>query len=673
MDMLHRIKLTMKRLFILLVALPLLGLSSPAERILPKTLEIKTLAWYTDQAKAWKQETTSSSSNASAWLNYYTASVFAQEPAQKLTEIIRQMETAVPDSFELLVAKGWNKGLTLEAQTFLKSAYARNPERPETYALLQMLSEYELDPSGRSQFSDRLLKGAQVSASLLNYSYNVLQSVAPSSILITEGENTTIPLYLLQDAYGIRKDVCIINLEMLNDVNYLQRKFKAANITYTNSEPWNVSALCAMLPKENAGKKFYYALTIPKENVQTIKEYLYVVGLASLHSLTNVDNISQIRKNLEKEFLMDYLLVDFNGKSSHDAGKQFSPNYLLPMILLYESYIKEGSIEKARELKKVMEKIAQDTGNESIMARFLDNAPEEIPYYPSKVNIKSVDDGFRQVYQTIYAFDSEVTNEQYNLFLNYLKDHNLTDLYEKYKFDFSEYSEPTLSLMKGYTSDQVSTKKNKGFSSYPAVNLSYEAAVAYCDWLTEQYNRSPEHKFKRVKFRLPSLNEWQLAAAGIKNPTSLNPNEQKVEVRITPPGKEFDKNHEKRMVSLNDPDILYPWFRYYGLRNSPINSRGCYLGNFKVSDQITCPGIKKIGLGAADGFFAMSATKVYFPNDIGLFDVVGNVAEMIQEKGKACGGSWNHVPEESTIKSINSYTKPDAAVGFRIFMEVIEK
>jgi hypothetical protein len=98
----------MKRLLILLLALPLVGMSLPAERILPKTLEIKTVAWYSDQAKAWKMETGNSTTNAVAWLNYYTASVFAQEPAQKLTEIIRQMEIAVPDSFELLVVKGWS-------------------------------------------------------------------------------------------------------------------------------------------------------------------------------------------------------------------------------------------------------------------------------------------------------------------------------------------------------------------------------------------------------------------------------------------------------------------------------------------------------------------------------------------------------------------------------------
>ena len=52
--------------------------------------------------------------------------------------------------------------------------------------------------------------------------------------------------------------------------------------------------------------------------------------------------------------------------------------------------------------------------------------------------------------------------------------------------------------------------------------------------------------------------------------------------------------------------------------------------------------------------------------------MVGNVAEMISEKGKACGGSWNNLPEESTIVSINSYSGTSGSVGFRVFMEVIK-
>lgn len=69
----------------------------------------------------------------------------------------------------------------------------------------------------------------------------------------------------------------------------------------------------------------------------------------------------------------------------------------------------------------------------------------------------------------------------------------------------------------------------------------------------------------------------------------------------------------------------------------------------------------------------MSPVGAYFPNNIGLYDVVGNVAEMTSEKGRACGGSWNQLPTESTIRSISDYNKPESTVGFRVFMEVIEK
>ena len=65
-------------------------------------------------------------------------------------------------------------------------------------------------------------------------------------------------------------------------------------------------------------------------------------------------------------------------------------------------------------------------------------------------------------------------------------------------------------------------------------------------------------------------------------------------------------------------------------------------------------------------------TASFFPNNVGLYEVVGNVAEMIDEIGKACGGSWNDLPSESTIHSVKPYIRPDATIGFRVFMEVVE-
>jgi hypothetical protein len=306
-----------------------------------------------------------------------------------------------------------------------------------------------------------------------------------------------------------------------------------------------------------------------------------------------------------------------------------------------------------------------------------------------KLNLRDIDKAVRVIRGNLYAMSTEVTNNDFNVFLDHLEDFNQMELRAKCDYVLDGYSASEREFFRRYTGDlnllptqddsvQKATtivgpkvREFKGYGEYPAVNVSYEAAVQYCEWLTDQYNSGTKKKrFKKVNFRLPTLDEWQIAALGYPRFQSWKLTENQVEVIIPKEDSVIELSRgAKKMVPV-DKDILYPWYVAYNYRKKPSNSFHCYLGNFKVvSVYKPCPS----NAPSFDGFVTMGLCGAYFPNNMGLYDVVGNVAEMIDEKGKACGGSWNDWPAESTIHSVKNYTRPDATIGFRVFMEVVEQ
>jgi formylglycine-generating enzyme required for sulfatase activity len=55
----------------------------------------------------------------------------------------------------------------------------------------------------------------------------------------------------------------------------------------------------------------------------------------------------------------------------------------------------------------------------------------------------------------------------------------------------------------------------------------------------------------------------------------------------------------------------------------------------------------------------------YWKNRFGLFQTIGNVAEMISEKGICKGGSWRHELETCRAGNDIAYSKPMSWLGFR--------
>jgi gliding motility-associated lipoprotein GldK len=117
------------------------------------------------------------------------------------------------------------------------------------------------------------------------------------------------------------------------------------------------------------------------------------------------------------------------------------------------------------------------------------------------------------------------------------------------------------------------------YDHYPVVGVNWSQARAFCVYRTEKLNAfllSRKGEVALAEFRLPTEAEWEWAASG---GNSLNP---------------------------------YPWGGPY-----TRNDQGCFLANFKPLR----------GNYIADGGLRTVIVGHYPPNDFGLYDMSGNVAE----------------------------------------------
>lgn len=113
-----------------------------------------------------------------------------------------------------------------------------------------------------------------------------------------------------------------------------------------------------------------------------------------------------------------------------------------------------------------------------------------------------------------------------------------------------------------------------GYAEYPVVGVTWEQAHAFCNWRTMLFNS--HSSIPAQEYRLPTEAQWEYAARG---------------------GRKM---------------AMYPWGNNYAR-----DGKGCFLANFKPYR------------GAYNDDTGTTTTKVaqYRPNDFGLFDMAGNVAE----------------------------------------------
>jgi len=244
-------------------------------------------------------------------------------------------------------------------------------------------------------------------------------------------------------------------------------------------------------------------------------------------------------------------------------------------------------------------------------------------------NILNVSQRFVKIENNLYADKYETSINDYKLFLFDMKKNGKD--YSNLTYDSTKWT----SGIVNYQALQDYYFNDNAYINYPVVSISYDAALEFCNWLTKKYNSDSKKKYKKVVFRLPTEKEFiKAASSGSDTKKTLYPWGNTL----------MDSKHQKRcnFGILHQEDISYDGktFKY----NHPANS-------FDNS---------------------VEGINSYSPNKYGVYNIVGNVSEMIQAKNYAMGGDFLSTGYDVRITSKKEFKDKDIFVGFRVYMEILE-
>lgn len=355
--------------------------------------------WYVRQVKLWRGVVTREPQNADAWYQLYKAQRYSffgdttldkQEKIRKTNDLMEEMGKYIPESTEYNLAMYRAGGADISRFSYLEKAYKSNPQYPELFEELVVYYELTGDIDKRNYFLKQLYDGHSFAPALFDFGYNILMSVEKNGILIVCGDNDTYPLWMLQTVKGIRNDVTVMNISLIGEENYrpmfLKRNGIAANETALSEEYQtkngylpSVQKFIASLAAKNPAKPLYIALTVDPDYTDSIKDDLYITGLAYKYSPKRFDNVAVLKNNWNN-FRLDYLSMQFYTENlGFTTTRQplIDINYVAPAMILYEHYSLAGETEKAGELSNLALSLGKSAGQESDVESYLKQSDAE--------------------------------------------------------------------------------------------------------------------------------------------------------------------------------------------------------------------------------------------------------------------------------------------------------
>jgi formylglycine-generating enzyme required for sulfatase activity len=236
-------------------------------------------------------------------------------------------------------------------------------------------------------------------------------------------------------------------------------------------------------------------------------------------------------------------------------------------------------------------------------------------------NNSFVPPGTVKVNDKLYWDETEVTNLHWLEYVYWNKKH-FGEQSEQYKKSLSDTT-----VWDNMQPEQSIYHNHPAFNNYHVVGITYEQAKDYCKWRTERVKETLAILKKTAEinfnYRLPAKEEWEsVANAG------------------------YDEKQLKIINSKRFSD--------------------CHLNNLKIYAATIVETEKKYNPKAT----ITAPAKSFFPNRFGIYNLIGNVAEMTATKEISKGGGWNDLKDEVTVEKDFVYSGATPWTGFRCVCEV---
>ncbi len=279
---------------------------------------------------------------------------FNNKEIKQMNKMVEELESMDANSFEYNFYKYLSGHYDISLFPYLEKAYELNPKSIDVQKQLVAYYYIQSDFEKTENHLGLLFDGNYLPVSLIDYGQDLLASVPQNGILITHGVEDTYAVLFLQYNMGVRNDVEVISLDLLQSETYRDKlKVKSFKLpTFNFIDVKYYAEFCQL----NSGKNIVTSLTVPKEYLISLAKNQYISGLVMLYSVTPLNNIPK-NELLWLNGLSFRLL-----QNDDDKSKELAMNYLPMLFQLRRFYYSNGEDNQGKKIDELIDRIAVFSG-----------------------------------------------------------------------------------------------------------------------------------------------------------------------------------------------------------------------------------------------------------------------------------------------------------------------